>query len=251
MSSRFTVGALVGAIAGSCIFLAATVGALIYFRLRREATPGYRWRRDDAGTWNGLSSHVNVNAQRPLPLRPREAVMASVHPVKEDVPLSMMPRLEPNRRKPSLSSVTLTSFPPTPPPKDSGPRSKQGAASPPPVVRLDHELPLPPTSYVPSIDHIRGSRSFTAADKEVLVWLRRHSSVHTPLARRPSGNSAVPSSRTSQMYRGKDSMWATVPCTPEIPGWASRDPSSPRYGARSSNDLKSERRTPPLLDDGA
>ncbi|KAI0674642.1 hypothetical protein C8Q78DRAFT_1076252 [Trametes maxima] len=257
MSSHVTVGALVGAIVGSCAFLAAAVGALVYFRLRRQTTPAYRWGKDDVGdpgTWNGLSSHVNVNAQRPLPSLPREAATASIRLGKEDVPLSMMPRLEPNRRKPSLSSVTLTSFPSTPPPKESGQRSTQGAASPPPVVRLDRELPLPPTSYVPSVDHIRGSQSFSPTDREVIVWLRRHTSVQTPLTRRPSGVSAVPSSRTSQMYRGRDSLWATAPRTPEIPAWACRDPNSPHYGARSSNDLRfvpDEYRTPPLLDDGA
>ncbi|KAI0360341.1 hypothetical protein OH77DRAFT_674283 [Trametes cingulata] len=217
------LGVFVGSAIGGVAVLAAILGACLYCSFRGKAVPGYRWRsfKDDGKdvqrrSCPGLSSYFNISSQRSA-ASPSEEAMAAVAG-KDSVPLTMLPRLEPNRRKPSIATVTLLSEGLSKPEVE-----RSLPPTPCPAVRLDDELPLPPASYVapsPAIDRLRRSRTIDTFDSVSVIWLRRHSSV-VPPTRRPSGTSAVPSSSTSQMYRGRDSMFSVA--TPRTPDVAERD----------------------------
>ncbi|KAI0824898.1 hypothetical protein BC628DRAFT_379825 [Trametes gibbosa] len=230
-SARGThVGAIVGGVVGGLALLGAVVGVYIYFNLRAKAPPGYRWkaftsvgRRGRPALWSGLSSHVNVCAPSSSP--PISTTLIGANE-KERVRLSALPRLEPNRRRPSTSLAVMV--------VDNPASSADQAPAPPPSAFLrNKELPRPPsppgasasasarTSTTASPDRPCKSCVFDGADVASFVWLRRHSSAGASPTRRPSGASVVPSSATSQMYRVRDSMWTASPGSPEPLGRAS------------------------------
>ncbi|CDO71153.1 hypothetical protein BN946_scf184845.g23 [Trametes cinnabarina] len=209
------VGVIVGGAVGGVAMLLAIVGACIYFTLRCSSVPGYRWRsyrsdmrREREGAWSGLSSHVSIV----VPELPSQAVEeeATVVPSKDKVLLGALPRLEPNRRKPSVSSEKLLSATRTPTRDASQPQPAPAK----PLVHLDDELPLPPTVHTPSAESIRSTRlarSRTLAstsEATSVVWLRRHAMASFTRAQTPtSGASAAPSSPASQLYWPKESIW--------------------------------------------
>ncbi|KAI0634724.1 hypothetical protein C8Q77DRAFT_649244 [Trametes polyzona] len=211
-------GAIVGGVIGGLVLLMALAGMYIYVRLRRRAVPRFRWRdfthfgpRGPRRTWSGLSSHVNINVPEPLysmQERPAAPLQTNILPLRS---ADHLPRLEPNRRKPS---VTLDALPVSVSPKPSEPTP----TIPPPahILQVDKELPPPPSSEVSPTDPLRRSPTVDSTDAASVIWLRRRSSAVLPM-RRPSSASAVPSSATSQMYRIRDSMWMASPDTPEPP----------------------------------
>ncbi|OJT08291.1 hypothetical protein TRAPUB_830 [Trametes pubescens] len=234
-SSR--TGAIVGGIAGGVVFIVALIGICIYLALRGKAAPGYRWRSfTTAGRaarpahWSGLSSHVDLSGQNP-PSPPVADPIPTVPTVKDSTPLALLPRLEPNRRKPSVSLSALSTAA-IPPPTESTQRTAPVVPAI-PAILLDKELPHRPTSYAVAAtpDRPRRSRTLDATDAASVIWLRRHSSM-APHTRRPSGASAVPSSATSQMYRVRDSMWAASQGSPESRERASPDTWSVHRGTR-------------------
>ncbi|OSD02637.1 hypothetical protein PYCCODRAFT_329477 [Trametes coccinea BRFM310] len=214
------VGVIVGGALGGVAVIAAAVGACIYFTLRCSSVPGYRWRsfksrvsREQPAEWSGLSSHVSIPVQSQQ--APAKQAVAT-RPKEDDVPLELLPRLEPNRRKPSVASVTLLSAappspsaqppPPTPPPPIT--------ANTKPFVRLDDELPLPPTVYYPTAESIRNSRLTrshtlgTTSETTSVMWLRRHALASFIQSHSPTGaGSAAPSSPASQLYKPRESVW--------------------------------------------
>ena len=234
-------GAVVGGSMGGFALGFALLGGIIYFVLRSRAVPGYLWRRfsepERGCTWTDLSSHVSVSVQEQPPRR--EAV-ASIG-TKGSGPAMIVPRLEPNRRKPSVSVVELMPLtaahpPPVPP------------VPPSPVVRLDRELPLPPTTYVAPVDRLhqtrlRRSRTFDAADRTSVVWLHRTTPTDAVPVRRPSGTSAVPSTATSQMYRIRDSVWTVAPRSPDAPERSSASTWGHAHGSRRTEDERLRRET--------
>ncbi|KAI0371398.1 hypothetical protein BV20DRAFT_203577 [Pilatotrama ljubarskyi] len=232
---RSHLGVILGSVIGGIAVVVAILGVYLYLRLRGKAVPGYRWRSyKDGGksvqprSWAGLSSHLNISNQRSAPCSSEEAATVAG---KTSVQLTMLPRLEPNRRKPSIATVTLLSEALSSPAIE-----KSLPASPSPALRLDDELPPPPSSYVaPAPDaRLRRPRTFDTVDSVSVIWLRRHSSAVTTPTRRPSGTSAVPSSSTSQMYRGRDSMWSmATPSTPETPERPSPDRAIARRSSRA------------------
>ncbi|KAL1941855.1 hypothetical protein VTO73DRAFT_6855 [Trametes versicolor] len=231
-------GAIVGGIAGGVVFLTALIGTCIYLALRSKTAPGYRWRSfTTAGRaarparWSGLSSHVDLSAHNP-PSSPLADATTPVPNPKDPTPLALLPRLEPNRRKPSVSLSAIPTAAISPP-IDSPPCTAPAVPPVPPML-LDKELPHRPISYAVAAvaDRPRRPRTFDAADAASVIWLRRHSSV-APHTRRPSGASAVPSSATSQMYRVRDSMWNASLSSPESRERASPDTWSVHRGARN------------------
>ncbi|KAH9849030.1 hypothetical protein C2E23DRAFT_888632 [Lenzites betulinus] len=230
------IGAIIGGTIGGVALFAALVGLCIYFNLRTKVVPGYRWRtftsmgrRGRPALWSGLSSHVNIGAPSSSPPNPTAVISGDE---KERVPLSVLPRLEPNRRRPSTSLVAMLA---------EGPLAVDPThplpAAPPPAFLHNKELPLPPTPQGTSPDRPCKSCIFDAADLASFVWLRRHSSAASP-TRRPSGASVVPSSATSQMYRGRDSMWTASPGSPEPRGRASPEVWCGHCGVRRARSVR-------------
>ncbi|KAI9061623.1 hypothetical protein FKP32DRAFT_1759577 [Trametes sanguinea] len=218
--TRSRVGVIVGGALGGVAFVVAALGACIYFVLRCSSVPGYRWRsfkscvtRARPAEWSGLSSHVSIPMQEQRP--PGEQAVALRQKEASTMPLELLPRLEPNRRKPSVASVTLLSTAP------------QSASAPPPSlppnttttnprVRLDHELPLPlpPMAYTPTVESIRSSRLTrshtlaTTSESTSVVWLRRHALASFTQPHSPTrAGSAAPSSPASQLYKPRESVW--------------------------------------------
>ncbi|KAI0336622.1 hypothetical protein GY45DRAFT_1315204 [Cubamyces sp. BRFM 1775] len=237
-------GAIIGGSVGGLALGFALLGSIIYFMLRRKAVPGYLWRRfsepERGCTWTDLSSHVSVSVQE----QPSRREAAALVGTKESGVAMVVPRLEPNRRKPSVGGVelkVLPSAPPTGPPRPAVPVS--------PLVRLDRELPLPPTTYVAPVDRLhhtrlRRSRTFDAADRTSVVWLHRTTPASDIVpVRRPSGTSAVPSTATSQMYRTRDSMWAFAPRSPDAPERSSVGTWGPVPSSRRTEEERLRRET--------
>ncbi|KAL7283954.1 hypothetical protein ACG7TL_001226 [Trametes sanguinea] len=214
------VGVIVGGTLGGVAFVVAAMGACIYFTLRCSSVPGYRWRsfrsrvaREQRAEWSGLSSHVSIPVQTQQ--APAKQAVAA-RPKEEDVPLELLPRLEPNRRKPSVASVTLLSAaPPSPSAQPTPPTPPlPTTANKKPLVRLDDELPLPPTVYYPTAESIRNSRLTrshtlgTTSETTSVMWLRRHALASFIQSHSPTGaGSAAPSSPASQLYKPRESVW--------------------------------------------
>lgn len=222
------------------MFITALIGTCIYLALRSKAAPGYRWRSFTTtgraarpARWSGLSSHVDLSAHNP-PCSPLTDATTPVPNAKDPTRLALLPRLEPNRRKPSVSLSAIPTAAISPP-IDSTQRTAPAVPAL-PLMLLDKELPHRPISYAVAAvaDRPRRPRTFDAADAASVIWLRRHSSVAPHMhTRRPSGASAVPSSATSQMYRVRDSMWNASLSSPESRERASPDTWSVHRGTRN------------------
>ncbi|KAH9887294.1 hypothetical protein C8Q73DRAFT_259499 [Cubamyces lactineus] len=234
-------GAIVGGSVGGLALGFALLGSIIYFMLRSRAVPGYLWRRfpepERGYTWTDLSSHVNVSVQDQPPRREMVAQVGT----KDSGAAMIVPRLEPNRRKPSVGGVELKVLPSATP-------SNPPAVPVSPVVRLDRELPLPPTTYVAPVDRLhhsrlRRSRTFDAADRTSVAWHQRTTPTDVVPVRRPSRTSAVPSTATSQMYRIRDSVWTVAPRSPDVPERSSVGTWGPVPGSRRTEDERLRRET--------
>ncbi|KAI0777338.1 hypothetical protein BD413DRAFT_490408 [Trametes elegans] len=243
-SHGISPGAIIGAVLGGVAFVAVMLGLCIYLRLRRGAVLGYCWRSCQhsesaraPGRWSGLSSHVNITTQAPS-MSLQDERPAGLTDAPDDgtrqagIPLTALPRLQPNRRKPSVSASSALLEHREPRPVPSPAPSVHAPAPRASTLRLDDELPLPPTSFVAPVERLRAMHGARPA-------------------RRPSATSAVPSSATSQMYRVRDSMWLPPPRSPSIPprlGPGGPSPSGAFLGAREGGSPRDALQGGPVWD---